>query len=116
MGLVPSCTVATDRPKDDDFGGRKNRNLNLINQQFESIQPDGLVPCDRSSPNGLLMKANPFGARRQSCSAKMKRGGLRSTWRSCRSCCSAFKVVTARNEARRIAANIAKLPNLIRKA
>jgi hypothetical protein len=64
VGLVPS--VATDRPKDDDFGGRKNRNLNLINQQFESIQPDGLVPRDRSSPNGLLMKANQVAARQES--------------------------------------------------
>ena len=77
MGLVPSCTVATDRPKDDDFGGRKNRNLNLINQQFESIQPDGLVPCDRSSPNGLLMKANPFDAQRPSCLPKTRREELR---------------------------------------
>ena len=41
-GAVFSCAVATDRPKDDDLG-RKTHNLNLINQRFESIQPDGLL-------------------------------------------------------------------------
>ena len=35
------------------WGGKPN-NLNLINQRFESIQPDGLVSCDTSNPNGQI--------------------------------------------------------------
>jgi hypothetical protein len=39
--------------RNDDLG-RKNYSLNLINQQFESIQPDDLLSCDTSSPNGQI--------------------------------------------------------------
>ena len=41
LGLVFLCRG--HRPPEDDDSGRKIHNLNLINQRFESIQPDGLV-------------------------------------------------------------------------
>jgi hypothetical protein len=62
----------------------------------------------------FISRRSPAGNQRPSCSARMRRGGLRSIWRSCRSCCLAFKAGAACNEARRIAANIAKLPELVR--
>jgi len=52
--------------------------------------------------------ADNNGDRRPSYSPKTKRGGLRPTWRSCRS--SAGRT---RDEARRIAANIAKVLELL---
>jgi hypothetical protein len=49
-----------------------------------------------SSPMSISRRS-PAGDRQPSCSRRTRREGLRSTWRSCRSSCSAFKAVAARN-------------------
>jgi hypothetical protein len=45
------------------------------------------------SSRTFISRRSPAGDQAPSCSRRTRRGGLRSTWRSCRSCCSAFKAV-----------------------